>query len=510
MEQPFKIKNPALLNLNHWREKVKTLAGNVFSAPYLPKNFILFFLLTSITHFAIMLMNYSTSYWHNDLTAQGIAPGSAYQTSPIDWLIFSILYLSIALFCLTVFNYRWSLIGWLTAEVIHFYGMSRWLEDCSFSRWSISAGAFCESFDVRIFWIIAAIPVGFLFATNLHPSGYSLPKQKLEKGISRAAMAFSAAWGLLLLTGMIASAQKPTTGWVPLELNTNPPPLEHAAYAYDTKRNKLIMFGGANYVNEQWIYKNETWEWDGKKWLNVSPPPEDSPKGRTSTGMAYDEERGVIVLYGGYNKSSTLCDTWEWDGEKWRWLCPLNCPGARLGHEMYYDPIRKKVVLYGGSNNKTYFNDAWEWDGTNWARIEMKGDSPVASQYALAYNPDEEFAFGLLSGSPGGTWTFKDDQWTRLSPGLEPSNRSGTRLVYEPQQKVFVTFGGYTNDTTLNDTWFFDNKIWSQFTDTKLQPPIRSNMVIWYDQVRKSIMLFGGYNGGNVYNDTWELILPDK
>lgn len=508
MEQP--IKTPFILSLNHWREKVKTLAGNVFSRPYLPAKFLLFYLLTSVTHFAIMLMNYSPAYWHSSLKAKGMAPGGVYETSPTDWLIFSAIYLSMAFFCLTVFNYRWSLLGWFTAEVIHFWGMSSWLENCSFSRWSISAGKICESFDARIFWIIAMVPVGFLFATNLNPSGYPLQQKNFEKGISRTAILFSAVWGLLLVFGMIASSQKPTSGWIPLDLNVNPPPLEHSAYAYDTKRNKLVLFGGANYINDQWVYKNETWEWDGKKWFNVSPPLKDSPTGRTSTGMAYDEERGVTVLYGGYNKSSTLCDTWEWDGKEWRWLCPLNCPGPRFGHEMYYDPTRKKVVLYGGTDNKTYFNDAWEWDGTTWTKIEMKGDAPIAGHFALAYNPDKDLAFGLLSGSPGGTWTFKGDQWTRLSPGIEPSNRSGTRLAYEPQRKVFITFGGFTDNTTLNDTWFFDGKNWNQFTGTMFQPPIRSNMVIWYDQVRKHVMLFGGHNGDIIYNDTWELVLPEN
>lgn len=511
MEQS--LKGPIFLNL--WREKVKALAGNVFSPPYLSAKFILFFLLTNITHFAIIVMNYSPSYWHSSLRETGIAPRDMrHEISPTGWLIFSIVYLSIALFCLTVFNYRWSMIGWLAAEAIHFWGLGNWLNHCSFSRWSISAGVFCESFDAKIYWIIVAILMGFLFSANLYPNGYPLPQKKLKKGISLAAIFFSTAWSVLLLVGIVASKQKPTMGWVPLELDRNPPPLGHAAHAYDTKRNKLLIFGGVNYVNGQWIYKNETWEWDGKKWLNVSPSLKDSPDGRTSAGMAYDENRDVIVLYGGYNPSGALCETWEWDGEKWSSKCPPQCPGARFVHEMYYDPIRKKVVLYGGYDNKTYFKDAWEWDGDTWTKVELENNSPVASHFALAYNPDKDFAFGLLSGSPGGTWTFKDNRWTHLSPGMEPSNRNGMRLVYEPQRKIFVTFGGYSNNLSLNDTWFFNGKNWDQFTNTKLQPSARSDTVVWYDEVRKHIMLFGGYysgrNNSTVFNDTWELVLPDQ
>jgi hypothetical protein len=167
-------------------------------------------------------------------------------------------------------------------------------------------------------------------------------------------------------------------------------------------------------------------------------------------------------------------------------------------------------VLVGGYDNKTFFNDAWEWDGDTWTKMEIEGDSPAVTWYALTYNPDENFAFSLQSGTPGGTWIFQENRWTHLSPNTEPSNRGGMRLVYEPERKIFITFGGSSNEFSLNDTWFFDGKNWNQFTDTKFQPPVRTNMVLWYDEVRKHVMLFGGQNDNTVFNDTWELILPDK
>jgi hypothetical protein len=177
---------------------------------------------------------------------------------------------------------------------------------------------------------------------------------------------------------------------------------------------------------------------------------------------------------------------------------------------MYYDQVSKKVVLYGGYNGETFFKDVWTWDGSAWTKIELKGDSPEASHYALAYNPDEDYAFGLLSGIPGGTWIFKNEQWTRLFLPNEPLNRAGTRLAYDPRQKVFVTFGGYSEDFGLNDTWFFDGKNWNQFTDSPLQPSLRSEMILWYDKVRQHVMLFGGHNDALVFNDMWELVLPDR
>jgi hypothetical protein len=93
---------------------------------------------------------------------------------------------------------------------------------------------------------------------------------------------------------------------------------------------------------------------------------------------------------------------------------------------------------------------------------------------------------------------------------MEPGNRGGMRLVYEPERKVFVTFGGFTNNLALNDTWLFDGGNWNRFTGAKFQPPVRSGMVMWYDRVRKNVMIFGGGKGAVIYGDTWELVFPEK
>lgn len=505
------LKPSATVMLNRWRETVKTHAANIFSPPYLPSKFILFFLLTNITHFAVTVMNYSPAYWHSSLQGKGVAESTAFETSKTDWALFAVVYLGIALLCLSVFNFRWSLTGWFIAEIVHLWSMDSWLDGCNYGNWSITAGKFCEAYDSRLFFGLFAIALGYVLVSGATPAGFPLPQRKVDRGFSFGFMGASFGIITLLFIWMTNAPRTPTVGWVPLTLERNPPPLEHAAHAYDSEHNKLLMFGGAKeYKNGQWYFNNETWEWDGDTWRNVSPPLKDSPNPRTSTGMAYDEARDVFVLYGGLSESgSALCDTWEWDGETWHGLCPPKCPGARYAHEMYYDAVRQKVVLYGGYNDKDFLNDAWEWDGDTWTEIEIEGTSPGASSFALAYNPDEDLAFGLLSGSPGGTWSFQNNQWTYLAPATEPSNRNGTRLAYDPQRKIFVIFGGFSIDKNLNDTWIFDGKNWQLFTNTTQQPSIRSNTVIWYDEVRERVMLFGGFNSPNLFNDTWELILEE-
>ena len=64
--------------------------------------------------------------------------------------------------------------------------------------------------------------------------------------------------------------------------------------------------------------------------------------------MAYDSQRGRVVLFGGYGDSGGLADTWEWDGSTWVERTPATSPPARSGHAMAYDSQRGRVVLFGG------------------------------------------------------------------------------------------------------------------------------------------------------------------
>ncbi|MBM3124910.1 MAG: hypothetical protein FJZ87_07510 [Chloroflexi bacterium] len=501
--------------LNDWRAKVKTLAGNIFSPPYLPGKFIIFFLITNVTHMAIIFMNQPLNYWTNKAAEKGIAyNGSPMDFRPVDWVIFGAIYLALALFCLTVFNYRWSLIGWLTAEVIHLDGIQSWLTDCSFGRWSPTLGKFCGSFDEKWFWVICGLIFGLFIASSLHPSSFSFQNKRVEKGLSRVSVLAPAIWVVFLIGGVVSSAQKPGTyGWVPVDVKHKPGPLSEARVAYDTKNNELVLFGGVSgYLGNRWDYKSDTWVWDGKRWLNVYPSI--FPSGRVNHAMAYDENRGMVVMFGGYNDNGALDDTWEWDGFTWANKCTCNHPSARYGHEMFYDPLRKKVVLYGGYDGKTEYNDVWEWDGEGckWNKLETGGDIPIANYFTVAYDPERQSMLAYLnqlSASPGGTWTIKGDTWKKLPATNIPGNRSRTTMVYDPNHKTFALFGGELHGLNVNDTWLFDGKNWSQFK-TRIQPSIRADMVMWYDQIRKHIILYGGQNGDARLSDMWEFVFPGK
>ncbi len=59
----------------------------------------------------------------------------------------------------------------------------------------------------------------------------------------------------------------------------------------------------------------------------------------------------------------------------WKKLLPGVSPSARAAHAMAYDPVSKKVVLFGGYDATSYLGDTWSFDGTTWTR-EMPQVSP--------------------------------------------------------------------------------------------------------------------------------------
>jgi hypothetical protein len=70
-------------------------------------------------------------------------------------------------------------------------------------------------------------------------------------------------------------------------------------------RNRIVLFDGEH-----------TWEYAGKNWVKIETAI--SPPRRTGHTMAYDEARGVVVLFGGSKSDGEdLNDLWEYDGVTW-------------------------------------------------------------------------------------------------------------------------------------------------------------------------------------------------
>jgi hypothetical protein len=140
-----------------------------------------------------------------------------------------------------------------------------------------------------------------------------------------------------------------------------------APMAYDGARKRIVLFGGSSGQGQTYDGGfGDTWTWDGQAWTQFMPVT--SPPPRSVAAMAFDETRGVTVLFGGVSgkQNTVLSDTWTWDGVNWKQQQPTASPPPRVGHVMAYDSARRVVLLQGGEFDAP-LGDAWLWDGRSWA-----------------------------------------------------------------------------------------------------------------------------------------------
>lgn len=87
-----------------------------------------------------------------------------------------------------------------------------------------------------------------------------------------------------------------------------PPNRNSAGMAFSRGMDALIMFGGLNWAGSTQVGSlNDTWAWTGEDWLEAAGIA--SPSGRSHHGMVADGD-GKIVMFGG---ASYLSDTWIYE-----------------------------------------------------------------------------------------------------------------------------------------------------------------------------------------------------
>ncbi len=289
-----------------------------------------------------------------------------------------------------------------------------------------------------------------------------------------------------------------------------------AGMAYDGARGRSVLFGGMYWDPAAAHYLSDTWVWDGAAWVEKTPPT--SPPARAPGAMAYDSARDRVVLFGGQNAAGgPYRDTWEWDGSTWAIRTPATSPRARFGVAMAYDSQRARVVLFGGVTGAggLALADTWVWDGSTWVGSTPAPSPPARWYAAMAYDSRRARAvlFGGLSSTPGvylaDTWEWDGSTWVDRTPAASPSARYGAVMAYDSLRGRVVLFGGLTANSSdaLADTWEWDGDTWVQRTPVT-SPTRRALAATAYDSARGRVVLFGGLRGTTALfdflADTWE------
>lgn len=272
-----------------------------------------------------------------------------------------------------------------------------------------------------------------------------------------------------------------------------------------------LLFGGLAGPGDAY---GDTWTWDGTEWTEQQTTLSPSP--RAFPSMAYDRDRGEVLLFGGFAPDVGVDgQTWRWTGsDGWFPLTTSTVPPARGGAGMAYDERRQVMVMFGGGVDNVDgqlvgIRDTWEFDGDEWNRIETPNRPPASYYPSLIYDLNREVV--LLFGTPeaqtaggSGLWAYDGNDWTQLIPSLRPSPRDGSAAAYDPVRDEVLFFGGSTNDFAgTSDTWVLNDGTWRP-VDTSDLPLQRYEAAMGWDPVSERIILFGGFDPSAFpLGDTW-------
>jgi hypothetical protein len=312
-------------------------------------------------------------------------------------------------------------------------------------------------------------------------------------------------------TGLSDTWEWDGSNWTQLRPTTSPPARFGASMAWDTVRQRLVLFGGWGAPPDRSLA--DTWEWDGATWAQRTPTR--SPPGHSSQAMASDPVHRRVVLFGGLPGSNPGPGTWEWDGSTWAQATPIMSPPARRSHAMAWDAARQRILLFGGmhevGNHSTSLADTWEWDGATWAQHTPTTSPSGRSGHSMAWDAARQRAvlFGGLDDSNFGgnplaeTWEWDGATWAQRTPTNSPSARRSPGMAWEASRQRVVLFGGHDGSSPLADTWEWDGSNWAQRTPA-VSPPRRYGHAMAWDEARQRVLLFGGNGGSITRSDTWE------
>jgi N-acetylneuraminic acid mutarotase len=298
--------------------------------------------------------------------------------------------------------------------------------------------------------------------------------------------------------------------------------------AYDENNKVIVVFGGfgnGSHLADTWVLNMET-----KAWNNMAPV--SAPSARAATSMVYDGVGGQMIIFGGFGLGHSVVsnETWTYTVASNNWIRveTQGAPSARASYGMALDENRRELVLFGGFTENEYFNDVWVYDIANqeWKSRNFAGELP-APRGAMSFVYDVEnnqfIMFGGFSdkGFYSDTWILDPaaNKWTKQELSTVPPPLR-TRMIYDESSGNAILFGGdviqseghQTSPVPSDKTWSYDpsNRAWSEILTSEAPNP-RSLHGVAYDRANDSIIIFGGTDSliddanfvGREFQDTW-------
>jgi len=286
--------------------------------------------------------------------------------------------------------------------------------------------------------------------------------------------------------------------WREVSAGEGPSARSRVAYALDTRRRRMMVFGGRSRAGSSGAYTlyRDLWALDlaSDRWERLEIT--GGPSSRANAAAAFDPAGDALYVLGGNSSTdgtrfTPLGDLWRLDlaAGAWSRVSASNAPPARLFHAMTIRDRRLTVFGGGGANAFTgpFMRDLWSLDleGSAWTRHNVRGATDeLLGRISASLVPDptgdglllvgghDDGALGnrndVLALSADGEVSVLRAGDTLGTPGSEfcdfpadfavtddesPERRSGYVLAEDAARGRFIAYGGKTDCGLAGDVW---------------------------------------------------------
>jgi len=318
--------------------------------------------------------------------------------------------------------------------------------------------------------------------------------------------------------GLTAAYHVQQRRWTDLRPAQSPPPVMAGSLAYDPLHDETVLFGGGH-VAEQgpdgrivgytgtWLYRFQENRWLPLA-LETQPPP------RMNTRLVCDTKNQQLVLFGGDAQSHYLADTWILDlkTRTWHQSKAASGPEARAGHFTVYDPDTGWVIIGGGYNQKD-LTDMWAFDASSDRWMALRGEVPTGFYLSADLAPEKRvILLAANTRKPGdrmscnilypvrSTYGYRIESQGILKPGnvgRPPQSIPKGETIIVESQDVLARRSAAQKQT-------FDSlpvNQWVHLANPGRTAPTRTWGAATFDSDREEILYWGGGHCGYEGND---------
>lgn len=301
--------------------------------------------------------------------------------------------------------------------------------------------------------------------------------------------------------------------WQKIAPETLPPCAHEATLSYQVHNQTILLTGGV--CSGATPLSEEVWEWNGTTWTKIDATLNGFAIDRANgAAYAYDTRENRFVRFGGTTTFGTLTEsaTYLLRDTRWRSAYVPARPNPRSLAAFRRDPVRGTIWLFGGlsefsaGNSISYHRDMWSYSGERWLRVTASASPGNCVTPISAFDTDRQVLVLVCGGQE--VWEWNGTEWKSFSPKPVPDFRRFASLVYDRNMKKTVMFGGYDNLNYRDETWTWDGSVWTRLKPNK-KPGHRAQMTMWFDTRANKTILYSGVGRPNLdervtrYADMW-------